>query len=1056
MISDPKSVTSVVVQASAGSGKTFALSNQYLRLLATGVNCESILATTFTRKAAGEILDRIMQRLNAAAASPENCAALSKELDIPLSVEQATEILRGVASNLHRLQISTLDSFFNTVARAYSFELNLPPDWEVVESGRIDQLSGIALQKVLHKQNVRQFVRMITRFDADRRIAEVVSDQVNSYFEIYRTSTTEAWSPIKKRPEDYENRLSELCELFAQYRALDSRVQKSFDRDLAILSERDLEQFCESKLALRVLSGITDYYNKPMPAEILSFYRAANEVAADYLSNEYLRRTQSAYQLIDSFQEELWPMQMEIAQVRFSDVPYVLQSVFDGASEFDFEYRVDQQIDHLLLDEFQDTSPAQWQILRPIALGIMQRKEPGTFFCVGDKKQAIYAWRGGVAEIFDVVENQLGKYLEPAPVLAKSWRSSPVVIDAVNLVFASLSERQVEESPDKGVLSEWQQNFPHHTTARESLPGWVRVEVPEEPSDDEGMISPKDSMYLATVNAIESLCNAAPDKTIGVLVGGHDDISRILFYLHLAKIPASAEGGNSLTDSAAVNIVLSMLKFIDHPGDDVARFHLSHSPLAEALGLQPEDIATQTANETLAGDIANRLRRELAQTGFGTFVEAWSELLRSHCTNRESRRLDQLIEFAFDFHEPWTIRTNVFLDQLDRANILDPTNAQVRVMTIHAAKGLEFDAVIAPLLGPESRWRGQSPELIYHRSDPAKQIDLVFRYAKRELQDYFPENIQVAFASYRSQEIREQLCLLYVLMTRAINHLQIILPRATKGNRAGIASVLLDTLGSKNGNAKESNIIFESGDPKWYTSLPLKEESQQTNVQLPFFDDFDKNSIGLNGQTAGKVTPSPAFAKSLQKASLSKYVRGSANKSSIHDSRNVRLDCLALIEWWETQLTTGHLKKCLKDLGYDRTEIEFGLRFVASIPQRPGLFRFLSRRSYQDEVFKNRYSSSVPLFEPLKVDVADQKLLARLWSDSLSLFRVTLFTKGDEQFGAEITGLIDNETSTATGMLLQQFTVARNKLAEHLQLPTISIWCRAVNIDTDSVIDYDL
>ena len=122
-----------VIRASAGTGKTFALSNRYLKLLASGVECQSILATTFTRKGAGEILDRIIGRLSDAALDESAAAKLSIELSWKISQARARHILHELLGNLHRLEISTLDSFFNRVAKAFSLELRLPPNWEIVQ-----------------------------------------------------------------------------------------------------------------------------------------------------------------------------------------------------------------------------------------------------------------------------------------------------------------------------------------------------------------------------------------------------------------------------------------------------------------------------------------------------------------------------------------------------------------------------------------------------------------------------------------------------------------------------------------------------------------------------------------------------------------------------------------------------------------------------------------------------------------------------------------------------------------------------------------------------------
>ena len=131
----------IVIRASAGTGKTFQLSNRYLNLLVSGVDCQEILATTFTKKGAGEILDRIIQRLSRAALSTEHASRLQSELGVPLDQDRAAQVLQKLLRNLHRLEIGTLDSFFNRVARVFSLELGLPPAWDIVDEQQIQMLS---------------------------------------------------------------------------------------------------------------------------------------------------------------------------------------------------------------------------------------------------------------------------------------------------------------------------------------------------------------------------------------------------------------------------------------------------------------------------------------------------------------------------------------------------------------------------------------------------------------------------------------------------------------------------------------------------------------------------------------------------------------------------------------------------------------------------------------------------------------------------------------------------------------------------------------------------
>jgi len=174
-----------VIRASAGTGKTFELSNRYLRLLASGVECNSILATTFTRKGAGEILDRIMERLSAAALDEAAATELSEQLQWKLTTDRAAEILHGLLKSLHRLEIGTLDGFFNRFAQAFSLELGLPATWEIVENQVIQGLQDQAIERILYEDHVVDLFHMMSHGEAKRRIATEVRDIVKSLYEVY-------------------------------------------------------------------------------------------------------------------------------------------------------------------------------------------------------------------------------------------------------------------------------------------------------------------------------------------------------------------------------------------------------------------------------------------------------------------------------------------------------------------------------------------------------------------------------------------------------------------------------------------------------------------------------------------------------------------------------------------------------------------------------------------------------------------------------------------------------------------------------------------------------
>lgn len=804
-----------IVEASAGSGKTFALSNRYLKLLAAGVPCEQILATTFTRKAAGEILDRIMLRLTVAAEDPAACRELSKHLETPLTPDTAIAILRTVAENLHRLLVSTLDSFFYQIAQAYSFELGLPVDWKIAEDGQIGTLSQTVIRNLLNDDNVRDFLHMIFQSGSERRIADLMLEQVEAYADIYADSAPSAWDHPLPKNFDADAVFSELLEKGSSITIENMRLQNAFAKDLEKIATGDWDALAESTLVNNVFAGNYTFARSPLSDEVRDYYREVAEACRKQITTRFAQRTHSAWRLLDYYTQALWPLKLSVGELSFADVTKLVKDLVHRPG-FRTDARLDLRIAHMLLDEFQDTSGAQWQILRVFLNQLFEGDQQGSFFCVGDRKQAIYAWRGGVSQMFDVVQREYRDYLAPSQPLTTSYRSSPVVIDFVNHLFGNLDRWQGEDEIDRASIAAWSAQFREHSTARSELPGFVLVEeVDGEEADDDDKLA----VFERTVDAIEELHRHAPQRSIGVLVERHKDIAHLLFLLHQRGIPASEEGGNPLTDSAAVNVINAALQLADHPGDSVARYLLSRSPLGPHFGLVPEDHQTGEHNAAAARIVSEQLRRELLRFGFGKVIERLAAVLDPDLTSRERRRVDQLVEFAYEYDQPWTLRTGHFLQAVRETRILEPSAASIRVMTVHGSKGLEFDAVFAPFLSATKSWVETTPRLVYSRSDPGQPIDLVHLYCKEKLRPFLPPKVQQIFADYRHQIVQERVCLLYVWMTRAIHHLHVIVRQKVAPHKSTLASLLVSALG-KSGDLADSDeevgVLYRKGNPAWF------------------------------------------------------------------------------------------------------------------------------------------------------------------------------------------------------------------------------------------------
>lgn len=829
-------LSNLLIRASAGTGKTFQLSHRYLALLYRGVPPEQILATTFTRKAAAEILDRIVTRLAAAALDDDERAELENFLGAQsFARSECLTMLRSLLRNLHRLRISTLDSLFAQIARTFSLELGLPPAWRIVDDPQEMAVREAAIDAVLRREETGKLLaltHLLTKGEAVRGVGELIRDTVAKLHGLFQETSPEAWHSIPRHKQLDPAELASLIDQLQQLPLADKRMQTARNEDCERALKGDWETFLEKGLAAKVLRGENTYHSKPIPPDAIDLYLRLLDQVRVVLVNRVVLQTEGSYALLQSFDTERRRWQVENAGLRFDDITLALDTALRGPpaspndnelrpgearvlaqpDERGFAHRLDGAVSHLLLDEFQDTSPRQWRALRPLVARATGSDGHSSFFCVGDVKQAIYGWRGGVAEIFDAIEGQVPQ-LQPQP-LTHSYRSSRAVIELVNLVFQNACQHPRLERAAPAVKA-WCARFQEHTTQHADRAGYACLRTAAAASDDQ---EPQQNVLLSTVELVADLYREAPAYEIGVLVRTNDTVGRLIHLLRQRNLPASEEGGNPLIDSAAVQIVLSLLRLADHPGDLVARFHVATSPIGTAVGLTGHD------DNRGARRLAAEIRRELQSYGHGHFVRRVAELLRSYCDRRDRTRLEQLIEQAYSYQPRATLRTDDFVRQVQCERIAEPTRAPIRVMTIHQAKGLEFDTVVLPELDVDLA--GQPPAVVVERLDPLAPVSCVCRYVNVHLRLLMQDRIQKMFEAATDREVSESLCVLYVALTRAIHALHIIIsPSKPKENSfpRTLAGILRTALAGT-GEARPDSVLFAGGDPHWYRSLPSRSE----------------------------------------------------------------------------------------------------------------------------------------------------------------------------------------------------------------------------------------
>ena len=527
----------ILIRASAGTGKTYQLAERYIALV-QGTSPERILATTFTRKAAGEILERILLRLAADDASPER-----------------QQLLSEFTRRLHRVRISTLDSFFVNVGSSISLELGLPTGWRIVDEHERAQLRLRAIEGLLNDESTADVVRlmhMLSHGESQRRVAAELLDVVESFHDLYLTTDHAAWQKLQPRPCLTNDELNQALEEF-------SRVPrpKSWETAHAKSAEdaaRNNWQAFLSRGIGKVLFEGRDTFNRVLiPQDVTDVYRKLIRHAQALFITQLANRNEATWKLLNRYHESWSEIAREARVQTFADVTRQLAGYFTGATGDDSRsmervaFRIDSQIDHLLLDEFQDTSISQWQALSKLAQHCASG-DSSSFFCVGDEKQAIYSWRQGRSELFTHLDSRVERLSMRD--LNTSWRSSQAVIDTVNRVFQNLNQHPGLKENQLSAVTEFTQGFPQHTTVKRDLVGYTAL-LAAESNDGE---SSRAAIARKIVEIVRSIQLQAPGCSIGILMRKNEHVGKIVYALRGADIDASEEGGTPITDSAAVQI----------------------------------------------------------------------------------------------------------------------------------------------------------------------------------------------------------------------------------------------------------------------------------------------------------------------------------------------------------------------------------------------------------------------------------------------------------------------------------------------------------------------
>ncbi len=861
------------ISASAGSGKTFQLAHRYIELLAIGFSPDRIIALTFSRKAAGEIFDSIVRYLCRAATSPEAARRTGGMIHRPdTSQGEFRQILRRLLESVHRLHIGTLDSFTVRVAQTFPLELGIPPHFQLLgEEGAAGGVRQEVLARIIGQARTADEARSSFR-EACRRasfgreqkalgqqLEEIIASK-RGYYQVLPEAAAwgredRIWGPSPpwwQAPADPGEAAARLLGLLGQDGLPDGVVERwrafseSACRFGANSSWSPPMEYLFKKLAGCVdemraggLSLTTDRRTQKMSAaECLQALVLMAHVVRTEITVA-LQRTQGIYRVLDLYEEAYDTMLRRQGRLTFTDVQYLLTAGnrASGGSVLTREparpaptearrpspearlyidYRLDCQLDHWLLDEFQDTSDLQWEVLGNLADEILQDTGGArSFFYVGDTKQAIYGWRGGNARLFGRILERYRGSIELSR-LSTSFRSCQAVIDAVNGVF----EEVPEDLLPRETVAQWRDSWQRHECEKDAVPADGYAAIIEPPCNGGSDKPSPEDRYRILAGLLRDVDPLRKGLSAAILVRSNEAGEQVVDYLRrqCPEWRIIHEGRAFIKDNPVVLLLLSLVQFAAHPGDTLAWRHLEMSPLRRHLA----DRGLGRNNLPLL------LLRLLQADGFQGLVRYWGARLEAAGALDDfgRKRLGELTNAAIEFDRSGQTDVNSFLRFIDTYETHDLAASEaIRVMTIHQAKGLGFDVVVLPDLQAGSMTAGTQSGFVLARDPETEEPRWALELPRRIVAESDPV---LGEQLSRAEETAafDALCLLYVAMTRARQGLYIItsFPGKNAGALTPAAFLKRQLAGGPKAaegrpirpGGEDAVCLYENGDPLWH------------------------------------------------------------------------------------------------------------------------------------------------------------------------------------------------------------------------------------------------
>ncbi len=817
------------IAASAGSGKTYQLVNRFVALLslqqlATGrPEVGRLIAVTFTRKAAGEFKERILAALAEAAQTEESASTFwqtrvwpticdahnglcpgAPEPSLPPLREFFTTMLRALTDAFSELKLSTLDSLFQQMVNTLAPELGLN-SFSPLEGAQQKTMNRRSLDLTyLHQTDAPQpelEAAINDCFAGDERKNNRpdanIFELVSQYHEAVLNAPNALWGGKADEMTDDELALFGLTRADVtpsmqaeEFRALVEDIRNCLPPGAA----KNWREYVSAlgNLGASMPEPPRRGWEKWLKENNIEIERVLAARRPLYWCR-LLSRTRAIHDLIVEFERHYNRDVRERGLFSFNDVLQLLRQRADEECMLLMEERTDARLDHWLLDEFQDTSWAQYDILRDLLINRAASGD-GSIFMVGDAKQSIYQFRGGDPRIFLQARRELfglgageATREESAQMpLDTSYRSTQPVLDFANELFGDI-ERTARNASHPARQTWMDLGYQPHKAAPHmaARAGAAAIYRTRRDAEDEGYPPVEAVDGSPQANTMRTLARILAEKRpagqavvpgCAILVGSHGDELAIFNALSALQAPYGFKGpivicnDNEVgSDSPSGKALSQLFRWLNTPADEASLSLLRLTPLWEALRERYGAQATEA-------QLWEALHLQLAATGVSGLLRHLSACCPQLAANDFLRQRLSVWLNAADAFDNTGGSLPEWLAAMEKLTVREePQGNAIQLMTIHKAKGLEFDMVLLPQLDTNLMADCRHANLLQQNDERGNPVAVLLRPGKDILRDC-PAVREAVYVPWQAEQEFSSFCELYVAVTRAKYATYVILP----------------------------------------------------------------------------------------------------------------------------------------------------------------------------------------------------------------------------------------------------------------------------------------